>query len=157
MFFTCIKQRMENIEKVKHRKTRNKLSVYELSQIVSQITKYLENRHSISELVHDNNIAVDEIINPASLAVKLLKKKAIDIYIERKEETIPLSDFIINPYDMEWVEQYYLEQDARLKNIDKDEYKDTYKDTYTNPPAMLEDPYFKPHVRLLTQQQDDEN
>lgn len=113
---------MNNIDKIKDRKTRNKLSIYELCQIISQITKYLENRTSISELINDENASINEIINPASLAVKLFKQNALNIYIERKEEVVPLSDFIINPYDLEWVEKYYLEQDQRLKNLDKENF-----------------------------------
>lgn len=110
-------------------KTRTKLSVYELCQIIAQITKFLENLESISEFLNKTDIHVEGLINPASLAVQIVKKEILEIYVKRKEEIVKLSDLIINPYDLEWVEQYYTAHDAELKSIGQR--KEGYENLFT--------------------------
>lgn len=84
--------------------TRDILSVYEYVGVITKLAKYLTNLPNIEKYVSD--VELNQIINPAELAFKLLNEGRYDAILDRGYEKVTFSKLKIKPQWKDMISNY---------------------------------------------------
>ena len=112
------RQRYENREEYidipESAKTRPIVGCYELSAILTQLSKHIYEISELSSLI-DNPGAIDNFINPADIAFRLIKEGKYDAILNRDAEDVVFSNLYTNKSLMDQLDMYFKKQDKIIK------------------------------------------
>ena len=94
--------------KIGNKITRPVLSIYELSNCITSLSKSIYEDKSVENYVGDNDI--NDFLNPSHIAFELLNNKIYDAYINRYSEIVKFSDMYIDTNYMNLIENYFEKQ-----------------------------------------------
>jgi hypothetical protein len=105
------------------KKSRPILSIYELSSILTTLSKKIYNSNSLEEYISKDS-TVNGVVNPSDIAVNVLFNGDYDALINRYSEKVLYSDMYVKPSYKEILINYYNKQRKILDNEINDYYKD---------------------------------
>ena len=89
--------------------TRPIASIFEISHVLTNLAGAINDSPNLSNYVESNGI-INDIINPAELATKLIKEGKYDAWIKRDNEKVKYSDLYINPIHYDLLLNYFNRQ-----------------------------------------------
>jgi len=104
---------ISSFEKYYPKKTRDHISIYEYSRVLTSLAKYLFDLNDLKKYL--KNDTYDIIINPGELAYKLLEEKKFDAIIDRGIEKVSYSTLKINPHWKTLIENNFARHNKSLK------------------------------------------
>jgi len=87
---------LNKIEKLKPFKTRNTISIFEYSRVLTALSRYLFDINDLSKYVKNENLST--IIHPCELAFNLLEEGVFDAILDRGIEKVSYSSLLVNKY-----------------------------------------------------------
>lgn len=102
------------IETYEPRITRKQLSVYEYCRVITDLANYLYNTDNIDKYI--DTIEIHNIVDPCSLAFKLLESGKFDAIIDRGYERVTYSKCTFNNIYLDLVRSYIEQQENNILN-----------------------------------------
>ena len=89
--------------------TRPIASIFEVSHVLTNLATAINDSSNLSNYVNSNGV-INDFINPAELATRLIKDNKYDAWVKRDNETVKYSSLYVNPNHYELLMNYFNKQ-----------------------------------------------
>jgi len=89
--------------------TRPVASIFEISHVLTNLASAINDTPNLSNYIESNGV-INDIINPAELATKLIKEGKYDAWLKRDKEKVKYSSLYINPIHYDLLINYFNRQ-----------------------------------------------
>ena len=94
--------------------TRPIASIFEVSHVLTNLATVINDVPNLTNYVESNGV-INDFINPAELATRLIKDGKYDAWLKRDNETIKYSSLYVNPNHYDLLINYFNKQHSTTK------------------------------------------
>lgn len=94
--------------------TRPTASIFEVSHVLTNLATAINDAPNLSNYVESNGV-INDFINPAELATRLIKDGKYDAWIKRDNEKVKYSSLYVNPIHYDLLINYFNKQHSTTK------------------------------------------
>jgi len=94
--------------------TRPIASIFEVSHVLTNLANAINDSPNLSNYVESNGV-INDFINPAELATRLIKDKKYDAWVKRDNEVVKYSSLYVNPNHYDLLMNYFNKQHKTTK------------------------------------------
>lgn len=97
-------------------KTRPICGAYEYGAAITPLAKAIYESKTLSDYVA-NNGEINDFLNPCQVALNCITEGSYDVLLNRNGDIVKLSDLYVNPAYTELLQNYFKQQQERIKDL----------------------------------------